>query len=179
MSLIQILFLHMPVLSQRHQFTFERLSASKENPLEKRKMELPTAPTRFANIGATMGRHTPAPFGQSPGSHHLGSLQAPHAPQGPPFSSMRSGMFASPPQTVSQTTNPLFNLLNKSPILASLHYQQQQQKQEAHRAMSQAGSRPASINGPTVMDVYHLVSMARDSLKPKEIVRKNILYFLR
>ena len=137
-------------------------------------MELPTAPSRFTNIGATMGRHTSAPFGQSPGSHHLGPLQGQHAPQALPFPSMRSGILPSPPQAVSQTTNPLFNLLNKSPILASLHYQQQQQKQAAHQAMSQASSRPACLNGPTVMDIYQLVSMARDNIKPKEIVRKTI-----
>ena len=142
-------------------------------------MELPTAPSHFANIGATMGRHTSAPFGQSPGSHHLGSLQAPHAPQALPFPTMRSGMLPSPPQAVSQTTNPLLNLLNKSPILASLHYQQQQQKQAAHQAMSQPSSRPACLNGPTVMDIYQLVSMARDSIKPKEIVRKSIFVSLK
>ena len=157
-------------------------SSSKENPLEKRRMELPTAPSHFANIGATMGRHTSAPFGQSPGSHHLGPLQVPHAPQALPFPTMRSGMLPSPPQAVSHTTNPLLNLLNKSPILASLHYQQQQQKQTAHQAMSQSSSIPTCLNGtscPTVMDIYQLVSMARDSIKPKEIVRKSIFFSLK
>lgn len=145
-------------------------------------MELPTAPSHFANIGATMGRHTSAPFGQSPGSHHLGPLQVPHAPQALPFPTMRSGMLPSPPQAVSHTTNPLLNLLNKSPILASLHYQQQQQKQTAHQAMSQSSSRPTCLNVtscPTVMDIYQLVSMARDSIKPKEIVRKSIFVSLK
>lgn len=150
-----------------------------EKHLEKRNMEIPTAPTRFSP--ATLGRHPAPSINQSPGSPY-GPMRLGHTPQALPFPSMRPGMLQAPPGIgqslpgAMQQSNPalgLLNLLNKSPLLASLHYQQQQQKQAAHQAMSANHRPPVSLNGPSVMDIYQLVSMARDSLKPKEIVSSN------
>ena len=157
---------------------------TEEKHLEKRNMEIPTAPGRFPP--ATLGRHPAPSLNQSPTGPY-GPLRLGHTPQALPFPSMRPGMLQTPPgigqslPAAMQQSNPalgLLNLLNKSPLLASLHYQQQQQKQAAHQAMSANHRPPVSLNSPSVMDIYQLVSMARDSLKPKEIVSANELIYL-
>lgn len=145
-------------------------------------MELPPALARFAPAAPTMGRPNSTSFSQSPGNGPFGPLRThvghTHTPPVLPFPYMRPGILQSahtqPIGTVPPASNPtlglsVLNLLNKSPLLASLHYQQQ--KQAISQAMPVSSKAASQNNSPSAMDIYQLVSMARDSLKPKEIVR--------